>query len=136
MEDTKERGSGVLFERIIAAVIDLLVMVPLVATVAAILGVGTQSEAVFVSTVLVGYLSYYIVPEWLYGRTLGKQLLGIIVLGSDGRVSSLEQAVLRNLLRIIDGAGGYLFGLLVILFTEKNQRVGDLLSGTVVVARE
>lgn len=136
MEETKERDSGVLFERIIAAVIDLLVMIPLVATIAAILGVGTQSEAVFVSIILVGYFSYYIVPEWLYGRTLGKQLLGIIVLRSDGRVPSLEQAVLRNLLRIIDGAGGYLFGLLVILFTNKNQRVGDLLSGTVVVSRE
>ncbi|MCY4730834.1 RDD family protein [Natronomonas gomsonensis] len=136
MEETKERDSGVLFERIIAAVIDLLVMIPLVATIAAILGVGTQSEAVFVSAVLVGYFSYYIVPEWLYGRTLGKQLLGIIVIRSDGRVPSLEQAVLRNLLRIIDGAGGYLFGLLVILFTNKNQRVGDLLSGTVVVSRE
>ncbi|WP_178915917.1 RDD family protein [Natronomonas gomsonensis] len=135
MEGTKEQDSAVLFERIIAAVIDLLVMVPLVATVAAILGVGTQSEAVFVSIILVGYFSYYIVPEWLYGRTLGKQLLGIIVLRSDGRVPSLEQAVLRNLLRIIDGAGGYLFGLLVILFTNKNQRVGDLLSGTVVVSR-
>jgi uncharacterized RDD family membrane protein YckC len=136
MEETKERHSGILFERIIATVIDLLVMIPLVATIAAILGVGTQSEAVFVSIILVGYFSYYIVPEWLYGRTLGKQLLGIIVLRSDGRVPSLEQAVLRNLLRIIDGAGGYLFGLLVILFTNKNQRVGDLLSGTVVVSRE
>jgi uncharacterized RDD family membrane protein YckC len=135
MEDTKNRGAGVLVERIVATVVDLLVMIPLVAVTAALLGVGTQSEAVFVSTVLVGYLSYYIVPEWLYGRTLGKQLLGIIVLRSDGRVPSLEQAVLRNLLRIIDGTGGYLLGLLGILLTQKNQRVGDLVSGTVVVSR-
>jgi uncharacterized RDD family membrane protein YckC len=136
MDDTKSEQTAVLVERVVATVVDLLVMIPLVAATAAVLGVGSQSEAVFVSTILIGYLSYYIVPEWLYGRTLGKQLLGIIVLRSDGRVPSLEQAVLRNLLRIIDGAGGYLFGLLVILFTNKNQRVGDLLSGTVVVSRE
>lgn len=136
MDDTKSEETAVLVERVVATVVDLLVMIPLVAATAAVLGVGSQSEAVFVSTILIGYLSYYIVPEWLYGRTLGKQLLGIIVLRSDGRVPSLEQAVLRNLLRIIDGAGGYLFGLLVILFTNKNQRVGDLLSGTVVVSRE
>jgi uncharacterized RDD family membrane protein YckC len=136
MDDTKSEETAVLVERVVATVVDLLVMIPLVAATAAVLGVGSQSEAVFVLTILIGYLSYYIVPEWLYGRTLGKQLLGIIVLRSDGRVPSLEQAVLRNLLRIIDGAGGYLFGLLVILFTNKNQRVGDLLSGTVVVSRE
>ncbi|MFW5964222.1 MAG: RDD family protein [Natronomonas sp.] len=132
----ESKDTAVLVERIVATVVDLLVMIPLVAATAAVLGAGTQSEAVFVSTILVGYFSYYIIPEWLYGRTLGKQLTGIIVLRSDGRVPSLEQAVLRNLLRIIDGAGGYLLGLLIILFTNENQRVGDLLSGTLVVSRE
>ena len=135
MRRVESKDTAVLVERIVATVVDLLVMIPLVAATAAVLGAGTQSEAVFLSIILVGYFSYYIIPEWLYGRTLGKQLTGIIVLRSDGRVPSLEQAVLRNLLRIIDGAGGYLLGLLVILFTNKNQRVGDLLSGTVVVSR-
>lgn len=136
MEDAGSKDTAVLVERVVATGVDLLVMIPLVAATAAVLGVGTQSEAVFVSTILIGYLSYYIVPEWLYGRTLGKQLTGIVVLRSDGRVPSLEQAVLRNLLRIVDGTGGYLLGLLVILLTQKNQRVGDLVSGTVVVSRE
>jgi uncharacterized RDD family membrane protein YckC len=136
MERVESKDTAVLVERIVATVVDLLVMIPLVAATAAVLGAGTQSEAVFLSIILVGYFSYYIIPEWLYGRTLGKQLTGIIVLRSNGRVPSLEQAVLRNLLRIIDGAAGYLLGLLVILFTKENQRVGDLLSGTVVVSRE
>jgi uncharacterized RDD family membrane protein YckC len=136
MERVESKDTAVLVERIVATVVDLLVMIPLVAATAAVLGAGTQSEAVFLSIILVGYFSYYIIPEWLYGRTLGKQLTGIIVLRSNGRVPSLEQAVLRNLLRIIDGTAGYLLGLLVILFTKENQRVGDLLSGTVVVSRE
>jgi uncharacterized RDD family membrane protein YckC len=42
--------------------------------------------------------------------------------------------LLRNIIRIVDGAPIlYIVGLISIAVTEKNQRLGDLAAGTVVV---
>ena len=42
-------------------------------------------------------------------------------------------AFVRTLLRIIDGLAFYLIGFIVILVTEKKQRIGDFTAGTIVV---
>jgi len=84
---------------------------------------------------LVAWLVYYICLEWWFGATPGKWVVGAKVLGIDGRRPALSPALLRNLMRLIDGIGVYLVGGIVVLLTKRNQRLGDLVAGTVVVRR-
>ncbi len=87
---------------------------------------------------LVGALStfaafgYFVYMEGTYGQTIGKKLLGIVVVKEDGSDCDLRASLIRNVLRIVDGAFGYLVGIVVILLTDDDQRVGDLLGDTVV----
>lgn len=87
---------------------------------------------------IVGFLlqwGYGALCEWLLsGRTLGKALLGVRVLGQDGLPVTFSQAAVRNLLRLVDILpGGYLLGVLGCAFHPRRQRIGDLAAGTVVV---
>lgn len=77
--------------------------------------------------------AYYIVPEGLRGQTPGKMLVGIKVLAADGSPAGWGAVVVRNLLRIVDGIFFYLVGLIVMLSTQRKQRVGDLAAKTIVV---
>lgn len=76
---------------------------------------------------------YSSILEGLSGRTPGKTLFKIAVVRTDGKECRLLRSFLRNLLRFLDGLFFYMFGLGVILVTSKGQRLGDKLSGTLVV---
>lgn len=83
---------------------------------------------------VVFFYAYFVLCERLAGQTLGKRLLGIRVVGQDGRRPTLGAVVLRNLLRpplLLPAA--YVVGSIVLLVTPRRQRVGDLLAGTVVI---
>ena len=80
-------------------------------------------------------LGYYIIPEGLWGQTLGKAVFDIIVVSGDGSPIDMQAAVIRNVLRLIDGIGNYVLGLIVMLITDRRQRVGDLVADTVVVKK-
>ncbi|MFB6301081.1 MAG: RDD family protein [Halobacteriales archaeon] len=77
---------------------------------------------------------YSAVLEWLFGQTVGKRLIGLVVVTKDGERPSPIAILLRNALRAIDALVFYVIGFLVILFTDRKQRVGDLVAGTIVVA--
>lgn len=47
------------------------------------------------------YVIYYVVLEFLFGRTLGKVLTGTRVVTSEGRALSMPTAVLRTLCRFL-----------------------------------
>jgi uncharacterized RDD family membrane protein YckC len=82
------------------------------------------------------WMAYYIVPESLYGASLGKMVLGLCVVRVDGRPLSLGSILTRNVLRFVDVLPGfYLIGGLSVLATANSQRVGDRWAGTTVVAR-
>jgi uncharacterized RDD family membrane protein YckC len=68
------------------------------------------------------------------GRTPGKRWLGLRVVRVGGGPVGFVASALRNVLRIVDSLPGfYLVGILAVLFTSKNQRLGDLAAGTIVV---
>ena len=79
--------------------------------------------------VLVAY-SYF---EGRFGKTPGKWLLGIRVLGTDLQPCGFGRALLRNLLTFVDGFFNFLVGALLVALTENWQRLGDLAARTVVV---
>jgi len=73
---------------------------------------------------------------WLFesvcGATLGKALVGIRVVGSDGR-GIFRSCAVRNALRLVDGIGFYLLGALVAGCSGIRQRIGDVFAQTAVV---
>lgn len=79
------------------------------------------------------FFGYHIVFEGIRGQTIGKILMGVVVVGVDNRPCTFGEAIIRNLLRTIDALGFYIVGLLVMLVTSHRQRVGDLVAGTSVV---
>jgi uncharacterized RDD family membrane protein YckC len=127
--------------RMLAVLIDLLVLVA--ATLVALV-VGTMSAlfARLAGNLLLFVLpfavlfGYFIVFEWrMNGQTLGKRLLDLRVIDDRGFSIDLFQAVIRNLLRLIDmmpfichGVGG-----LAALCNSRQKRLGDSAAGTLVV---
>ncbi|NDV66454.1 RDD family protein [Bacteroides sp. 224] len=67
------------------------------------------------------------------GQSPGKMLLNIRVVKADGSTPTFSSYLLRWLLYIVDVplTGG--LGLLVILLSKNNQRLGDLAAGTLVI---
>jgi len=91
-------------------------------------------KAVFL---MVFYLAYFIVLEALWSRTPGKFVEGLVVRNLDGSRCGWTAALIRGSLRIVEINPFFLGGLpagLVIIASERKQRLGDLLAGTVVVS--
>jgi uncharacterized RDD family membrane protein YckC len=84
---------------------------------------------------------YHIAMEAMLGATVGKMVLGISVVKLDGSPISWKEAIVRNLLRIIDLLPmpflmvPYLLAALLVWTSPKQQRLGDLVARTVVVRR-
>ena len=81
------------------------------------------------------YNAYFAVFEAAWnGQTPGKRVVGLRVISVTGRPISVFEAILRNVVRIADQLPGiYAIGIVSIFVTERNQRLGDLAAGTVVV---
>lgn len=96
---------------------------------------GTWALAALVIAGFVLYYGYYALFEALWnGQTPGKRAIRLRVITTSGRPITVFDALLRNLLRIVDQLPGiYTVGLLSIFLTERNQRLGDLAADTVVV---
>jgi uncharacterized RDD family membrane protein YckC len=96
---------------------------------------ATWVLALIVVAAFILYYGYFAIFETLWsGQTPGKRAIGIRVVVTSGRPLEAIDAILRNLLRIVDQMPGmYAVGLLSIFLTSRNQRLGDLAAGTVVV---
>jgi uncharacterized RDD family membrane protein YckC len=68
-----------------------------------------------------------------HGQSLGKKLIGIRVVMKDGTTPTLSAYLLRWLLLLVDVYLSQCIGILSILLTKNNQRVGDLTAGTLVI---
>ena len=129
--------------RFAAGVIDQLLRWALLLALAILLGVAGGADAFdggFVVAALVVALflvqfAYDVLFETLAsGRTPGKRWTGLRVVKAGGAPVGFVASALRNLLRIVDALPGfYLVGILSVLFTRNNQRLGDLAAGTIVV---
>jgi uncharacterized RDD family membrane protein YckC len=93
-------------------------------------------QAGFVIFAFVMWNGYFALFETFWaGQTPGKRLLKLRVLREDGRPVTFWEAMVRNLLRIFDIQPFvfYSIGLVSIFITPRDQRIGDLFAGTVVV---
>src|SRR6266496_1923548 len=83
--------------------------------------------------ILSGYFAFF---EWIWnGQTPGKRWLKLRVIREDGRPITFWEATVRNLLRSFDmmPAPFYSIGLISVFISARDQRVGDMVGGTVVV---
>lgn len=133
--DLQRAGVG---SRLVAQLVDGVIVAVL--TVLAVLapqpfGAPTIALMIGVSLAFFVHIGYFALWEGLWdGRTPGKRAVGLRVLRQDGSPITATEALIRNLLRIVDllpVAG--LVGFISILVTRRDQRVGDLAAGTVVV---
>lgn len=80
------------------------------------------------------FVTHGAVGELIFGRSVGKALVGLRVLMIDGKPPTLAAVLLRNLIRLPELAIGFV--ILYVLISEHRQRLGDLLARTVVVTRK
>jgi len=67
------------------------------------------------------------------GQTPGKRAVGIRVVGTDLQPCGFGRALIRNLLKFVDGFFSFMVGILLVALTENWQRVGDMAARTVVI---
>ena len=132
--DFETAGLG---SRLIAEAIDLSVQFAagLLVTVAAAAVGSTPARVVDYVGLFLVIFGYPTAMETMWrGRTLGKAALGLRVVTVEGAPIRFRHAAIRAALSLVD-----IFllsgipGILAILFTPRNQRLGDLVAGTIVL---
>ena len=130
--------------RFVSALVDILIQFALLVCVAVVLGIlgsaglgGGGGVAVLlwfvVSFALIAFYDIFF-EVFRSGQTPGKRMNGLRVVRVEGHPVTFLSSAIRNLLRVIDFLpSAYLLGAAVILATRKNQRVGDVVAGTLVV---
>lgn len=145
-------------KRLLAYIIDFVIlMIYMISMMYIMFGefrISDESSLGFVILVLVLPMLFYtfLTELWLNGQTIGKKILRIRVVSLDGGEATLGQSMLRWFLRFYEW--GFIFtaifffnfvtAFLILLFggitavviiavTPNNQRLGDLIAGTVVV---
>ncbi len=148
IEVWERKGAGV-HVRLEAFLLDLLAIVLLSALALAALSgasaggagqAGPQdtlgpSAAAGVLAMAIVWLLYFTVLEGTFGTTLGKTLgvrpaASLKVVMPDGSRCGYLRAAVRALLRFVEANP---IGAIAIWITERNQRIGDLLAGTLVI---
>lgn len=125
-------------ERLIAIAIDYtIIIIYLFSTITLIQRMylpGDFQAIIYIFIINLPTLFYFFLCETFnHGQSLGKRLMNIRVVKVDGSTPGISSYLLRWLLLPIDGllTGG--LGLLSILLTKNNQRIGDLAAGTMVI---
>ncbi|MGH2820955.1 MAG: RDD family protein, partial [Actinomycetota bacterium] len=105
-------------------------------------GISVAQAAISIFFVIALFLllfGYDIAFEvWGSGRSPGKRATGLRVVETDGGPVGFRASAVRNLVRIIDAippgvVGLYGVALVSVLVSRRNQRLGDLAAGTLVV---
>jgi uncharacterized RDD family membrane protein YckC len=125
--------------RFVALLVDtLLQTVAFVAVIVVLVIAGADGFAVFAITGVTVFSLLFVYPVAFElaagGRTPGKRWSSLRVVCDDGSPVTFRASALRNLVRLVDVLPGmYLVGAVAIFATRRNQRLGDLAAGTLVV---
>jgi uncharacterized RDD family membrane protein YckC len=98
-------------------------------------GTINWASAILIFCVFLISFGYFAFFEAIWnGQTPGKRLTRLRVIQDSGRPITAYQAVTRNMMRIADYLPGlYLTGIISVLVSKQNKRLGDFVAGTVVV---
>jgi uncharacterized RDD family membrane protein YckC len=128
------QGIGI---RFISLVIDTIIIGAIIGIIGSIVGFGIMQHGMIPWWLglldFVIFIGYFTLLEGSRGQTFGKMITKIKVVAEDGMPIDFNQALIRNLLRIIDGLFAYLVGAILIWRSDKKQRLGDSIANTVVI---
>lgn len=124
--------------RFAATLLDIVVQLGAIFALAIVLGpLGNNGFVIagYLVAVFLIIFAYDIALEtWNRGRSVGKLAAGLRVVRVGGEAEGFLTAAVRNFLRIVDFLPAfYVVGVTSILATSRNQRLGDLAAGTLVV---
>lgn len=95
---------------------------------------GTWAGAAGLFLMFCIYWGYFAAFEiYWHGQTPGKRVAGIRVVKDTGRPISAIEGVGRNLMRAVDGQFLYLVGMVSVMLSRQNKRLGDYVAGTIVI---
>lgn len=126
--------------RALAALIDNAAWVVFALMVASFIPVDSDGDplipdaavAAIFFVLATAWFNYFLIAEWRWGQTMGKNATGIEVVSLDGGSVGFGQASVRNILRIVDF---FVVGWVLIAGGGRRQRLGDMAAKTVVVRR-
>lgn len=130
---------GGIGSRALALIIDYLVLwfnlLLIVILSVPLANYGLWLIGIFLLIIFGVYTGYFVFFETFWqGQTPGKRATKIRVVKDDGTPIGLQQAALRALLRPFDE---FLYiGALLIMFSKREKRLGDLVAGTIVIQTE
>src|SRR5918992_5420801 len=122
--------------RFIAQSIDLLIKSALILLIViAVSWAGLTGVAIILPSIALILYAYDVVFEtFSNGRRPGKRAVRLRVVRVGGEPVDFMSSAIRNVLRLIDGLPtSYVPGMISILATKRNQRLGDLAAGTIVI---
>jgi uncharacterized RDD family membrane protein YckC len=129
-----------LASRFIAEIVDAVLIVLAVLALIAVAAIAGGTAGLVIVSVAAGGLMlisvvFHVAFEVLAaGRTPGKRANGLRVVMDGGEPVGLRASAIRNLLRLLEGPPlFYVPAIVAILATRRNQRLGDLAAGTLVV---
>ncbi len=95
---------------------------------------GAWAPAIAIFLAFCIYWGYFAAFEALWrGQTPGKRVVGIRVVKDSGRPINAIEGIGRNLMRAVDGFLFYAVGLVCMMISRENRRLGDYVAGTLVV---
>lgn len=128
--------------RFLAQFIDILIIsvVELVIVIAAsaLGGIFSSLQLGLLVTLILSFLllaGYFLISEAAWnGQTVGKRYVRLRVVGDHGEPLTIGQAVIRNLVRIVDFLPAlYAIGIVAMFSNSRAKRLGDFAAGTLVV---
>lgn len=132
--------------RFLAVAVDLLLRVGFLVALGIIVALfgwgGVLSNIRWQWTIALLVIAYFLLETGYFaffeviwnGQTPGKRWTHLRVIKDSGRGVGVPDAILRNLMRIVDYLPSfYAVGVVIILISPENKRLGDYAAGTVVV---
>ncbi|MEP6952137.1 MAG: RDD family protein [Ginsengibacter sp.] len=132
---------GSLGDRIIGRILDFLVLIGYCLIIFAIIGFGNLGRFIDNNTwFIIFFIAFPVVfydlllEIFLNGQSFGKKIMGIKVISLNGGQASFSQYLIRWIFRIVDFSfSGSIVALVTVAASEKKQRLGDMIAGTVLV---
>jgi uncharacterized RDD family membrane protein YckC len=133
-----------ILQRAMAHMLDQMILIPALAVLGEVLNAVPEASPFdpsepkiwsFWGLLFALHVAYHAVLEGLFGWTVGKRIIGLRVVRRDGSRLGFGRAVLRSLLRPLDGEYplGVFVGAALLISTPRRQRLGDFAAGTIVV---
>jgi uncharacterized RDD family membrane protein YckC len=133
-------------ERMLAFIIDLLIKVAYIVITFYIFfsffdlgyllnGLDQWSQmAIYIAITFPVYIYPVVLESLMEGQTPGKKVMKIRVVKIDGYQASFGDYLIRWVFRIIDTSFAGVIGLVSMIISKNNQRLGDIASGTAVIS--